>query len=150
MKAKRAKQEFERLIRRSGLRIGSLSPARGLEMMLAFYGSVRFDDVDLAANGDMLLYQWGTYDWGEGESFEFDITRQLILGNGEDEDIFQLSLTFKFQPTVALRQLGAGNRWCHSLEEVEEFRSFIDNSPSIIAVGQATPSKAQLEYGVAG
>ena len=63
-------------------------------MMLAFYGSVRFDDVDLAADGDMLLYQWGAYDWGEGESFEFDITRQLILGTGEDEDIFQLSLTF--------------------------------------------------------
>ncbi len=150
MKAKRAKQEFERLIQRSGMRVGSLSPARGLEMMLAFYRTVRFDDVDLAGNGDMLLYQWGTYDWGEGESFEFDITRQLILGTGEDEDIFQLSLTFKFQPTVALRQLGAGNRWCHSLEKVEEFRSFIDSSPAIIAVGQATPSKVQLEYGLAG
>jgi hypothetical protein len=150
MKAKRAKQEFERLIQRSGERVGSLSPARGLEMMLAFYGSVRFDDVDLAVDGDMLLYQWGVYDWGEGESFEFDITRQLILGTGEDEDIFQLSLTFKFHPTVALRQLGAGNHWCRSLEEVEEFRSFIDSSPAIIAVGHATPSKVQLEYGGAG
>src|SRR5262245_34310217 len=78
MKAKRAKQEFERLIQRSGMRVGSLSPARGLEMILAFYRTVRFDDVDLAGNGDMLLNQWGTYDWGEGESFEFDITRQLI------------------------------------------------------------------------
>jgi hypothetical protein len=150
MKVKRAKQEFEKLIRRSGERVESMSPARGLEMMLAFYGSVRFDDVDLAADGDMLLYQWGTYDWGEGESFEFDITRQLILGIGEDEDIFQLSLTFKFMPTVALRQLGAGNRWCHALEEIEEFRSFIDNSPAFISVGHAAPSKAQLEYGVAG
>jgi len=56
---------------------------------------------------------------------ESRITRQLILGPGEDEDIFQLSLTFKFQPTVALLQLGAGNRWRRSLEEVEEFRSFI-------------------------
>ena len=55
--------------------------------MLAFYESMRFDDVDLAADGDMLLYQWGTYDWGRGASFEFDITRQLILGAGEDEDI---------------------------------------------------------------
>lgn len=35
-------------------------------------------------------------------------------------------------------------------EEVEEFRSFIDSSPAIIAVGQATPSKVRLEYGVAG
>src|SRR5262245_31541706 len=83
-------------------------------------------------------HQWGTYDWGEGESFEFDITRQLILGAGEDENIFQLSLTFKFQPTVKLRQLGDGNRWCRSLEEVEEFRSFINSSPEMISVGHAT------------
>ena len=56
----------------------------------------------------------------EGESFEFDITRQLILGTGENEDIFQLSLTFKFQPTMALpASLAAGNHWCRSLEEVE-------------------------------
>jgi len=74
----------------------------------------------------------------------------LILGPGEDEDIFQLSLTFKFQPTVALLQLGAGNRWRRSLEEVEEFRSFIDSSPAIKAVGHATPSTVYLEYGVAG
>ena len=150
MKAKRAKQEFEKVIQRSGGRIESLSPAHGLEMMLDFYRSVRFDDVDLTANGDMLLYEWGTYDWGEGESFEIDITRQLILGAGEDEDIFQLSLRFKFQPTVALRQLGASNRWCRSLEEAEEFRSFIDHSAAFIAAGHTTPVKVQLEYGVAG
>ena len=65
MKAKKAKQEFERLIQRSGMCVGSLAPARGLEMMLAFYMTARFDDVDLAADGDMLLYQWGAYDWGE-------------------------------------------------------------------------------------
>jgi len=150
MKAKRAKQEFEKLILKSGGHVRSLSPAQGLEMMLAFYVSVRFDDVALTAYGDMLLYQWGTYDWGEGESFEFDITRQLILGAGEDENIFQLSLTFKFQPTVKLRQLGEGNRWCRSLEEVEEFRSFINSSPAMIAVGHATPSIVKLEYDVAG
>jgi hypothetical protein len=115
--------------------------------MFTFYGSVRFDDVDLAAGGDMLLYQWGTRDWGEGESFEFDISRQLILGTGEDEDIYHLSLTFKFQPTLALRQLGAGIRLCSSLEEVEEFHSFIESSPAMIAVGNATPSDVQLDCG---
>src|SRR6266540_1078786 len=92
---------------------------------------------------EICCYTNGVPTIGERES-------HLILGTGEDEDIFQLSLTFKFQPTVALRQLGAGNRWCHSLEKVEEFRSFIDSSPAIIAVGQATPSKVQLEYGLAG
>jgi hypothetical protein len=147
MKAKIAKRELERLIQRSGGRVGTLSPARGLAIMFTFYGSVRFEDVDFAAGGDMLQYQWGTRDWGKGESFEFDISRQLILGTGEDENIYYLSLTFKFQPTLALRQLGAGIRVCSSLEEVEEFRSFIESSPAMIAVGNGTPSEVLLDCG---
>jgi hypothetical protein len=51
---------------------------------------------------------------------------------------------------IAIGGIGEDDSWCRSLEGVEEFRSFIDSSPSIIAVGRATPSKAQLEYGVAG
>jgi len=118
--------------------------------MLDFYRQGRAEECLIDADGDMLLFQWGTYDWGEGESFEFDITRQLTVGDGEDEDIFQLSLTFKFEPTAPLRQLGAGNRWCHSPEELEEFRKFIYGSPAFSAVRGEVPSDVDLEYGSAG
>jgi hypothetical protein len=33
----------------------------------------------------MLLFQWGTYDWGTGEHFGFNLTRQLI-GEGRVDD----------------------------------------------------------------
>ena len=45
----------------------------------------------------MLLHQWGTYDWGEGPSFQFDITRQLISVAGADDDMWQLSVTLHFR-----------------------------------------------------
>ena len=118
--------------------------------MLSFYREVRAERCRIDKDGDMLLYQWGTYDWGDVELFEFDITRQLIVGDGEDEDIFQLSLTFKFPPTGSLRQLGDGNRWCRSPEEIQEFRAFIYGSLAFRAVGQDAPTEVRLEYGVAG
>lgn len=118
--------------------------------MLSFYREERVEGCRPNANEDMLLYQWGTYHWGGGESFEFDITRQLIVGDGEDEDIFQLSLTFMFRPAEELRKLGEGNHWCHSPEELEEFQALIGGSPAFIASEREEPSEVRLEYGSAG
>ena len=53
--------------------------------MLAFYASERCDGCVLEEDGDMLLFQWGTYNWGDSTHFELNITRQLMPG-GEDGD----------------------------------------------------------------
>ena len=45
-------------------RIERLAAAEALELMAAFYRDVRAEDCDLDADGDMLLFQWGVYDWG--------------------------------------------------------------------------------------
>ena len=81
--------------------------------MLAFYKEVRARGCPVEKDGDMLLFQYGTYDWkmGEGDFFEFDITRQLIRGTADDDNMFQLRLVFKFKPTRSLRKL-QGGRWC--------------------------------------
>jgi hypothetical protein len=34
--------------------------------MIEFYVDVRADDVRLDDDGDMFLFQWGTWDWGDG------------------------------------------------------------------------------------
>jgi hypothetical protein len=49
------------------------------------------DDED----GDMLLFQYGTHDWGNGKFFELNVTRQFIKLN-EDEP-YQLSMTLFFE-----------------------------------------------------
>ncbi len=118
--------------------------------MTDFYLEERADGCGVGGDGDMLLYQWGIYDWGEGESFEFDITRQLIRGDGEDDEIFQLSLTFRFRPTASLTRLGSGDRWCHSLGELEGFRAFIHSSAPFLAVRHEIADSVKLEYDVAG
>ena len=133
----------------AGRPLEALTPAEGVDLMTSFYREERAEGCHIDEDGDMLLYQWGTYDWGGGESFELDITRQLITG-GEDDDIFQLALTFRFQPTDPLRQSGAGNHWCHSPADLEDFRAFIFGSAPFLAVGREESAGVELGYEIAG
>ena len=56
--------------------------------------------------GDGVLVQYGTYNWGDGEHFELDFTRQFTLSSGS---MTQLSCTFHFEASDELRTLGAGD-----------------------------------------
>ena len=115
--------------------------------MLDFYRDQRAADCDIEQDGDMLLYQWGSYDWGAGLFFELDITRQFIEGEAEDDNVVQLSLTFRYTPTELLRKVGGGNRWCSALHELESFRAFILKSPAFAAVEDAPPAAVLLHCG---
>ncbi len=129
-----AKQAFIDLVEGDGLSIDKLRPEQGINLMLQFYEQQRAEKCPFDIDGDMLLYQWGIYDWGKAEHFELDLTRQLIEEGRDDDDIWQLSLTFSFNPTDLLAEIGSGNRWCHSLDELANFRSFILDSIALAKV----------------
>jgi hypothetical protein len=118
--------------------------------MVEFYRHVRADDVELQLDADMLLFQWGTYDWGSGAMFEVNVTRQLIRDTGEDDDIWQLRLTYRFPPSEGLRAIGNGDRWCTRPGDVESFEQFILTHPAVVAVGLRDDGQARLEYECAG
>src|ERR1051325_472686 len=150
MSPEQALSTFETYLSQRSLRRTTLAPDVGIEAMLAFYRTERADGCLLERDDDMLLYQWGAYDWGKGESFELDVTRQLIVGSGEDNDIWQLSLTFKFPVTAKLRAIRAGNKGCANLEELAAFEKFIYSSESYQAVSAIAPQIVELDYGCAG
>jgi len=121
--------------------------------MLDFYRHQRADDCDPEADGDMLLFQWGTYDWGNGRFFEFDLTRQFITGEDqEDEDIWQLSLTLRYLPNDELLSLDSGNQWCANPtpESINSFESFIRNSAVYETARRNKSAKVILDYDNAG
>jgi hypothetical protein len=119
--------------------------------MLDFYRDVRADGCKLDNDGDMLLFQWGTYKFGGGPSFQFDITRQLYLGEsaggGGDSAISQLSFTFHFTPSAQLDAVKEGNKWCRKPDELISFESFITGSDAYRAIATAKSTKVTLEYG---
>jgi len=116
--------------------------------MFAFYHDVRpADCLSMEEDGDMLLYQWGTYDWGNGKYFNLNLTRQFILDALEDDDaIFQLGLTFLYEPSRILQELEQGNRWCHSPAELRDFEQFVFSSNAYRAGLGLSPAKVELHY----
>ncbi len=67
-----------------------------IDKMINFYQYVRFKDCEFENDGDMLILQWGNYSWNNG-LYSINITRQLIDGNLEDDNILQLNLSFLFK-----------------------------------------------------
>ena len=62
------------LVVAAGSELSGLTFADGLDRMLAVYREVAADEAN-GPDGDMLLYQWGTYDWsGTGATFSMDLT----------------------------------------------------------------------------
>lgn len=154
MRSCESETEFLSFLAARGEELGALSAASAVESMLDFHRSVRADDVDLADGGDMLLFQWGTYDFGEGPSFRYDITRQFITeivdGDDADDSFWQLSLVLHFEPNNATAAVDAGARWCSGLAEVDELRQFISDQPASILAQRSSPTRVELVFGAAG
>lgn len=149
MKSHEAKDEFEKLLFAQD---DHAFPLVMVNTMLRFYNSVRVDDCILENEGDMLLFQWGTYDWGQGRWFRLNITRQIIPQHAEDDDdeIFQLSATAKFHPSAELDALGFGNQWCSSLDELADFFAFIATTAAIQRLHTEPCAEVEIEYSCAG
>ena len=142
---------FEQHLQSKGLEISRMTPADGVGAMLEFYRGMRAQGCSTEQGSDMLLVQWGTYDGGDGEYFEFNITRQLIIDDvPEDENIWQLSLTFRFPPNDGLLKLGRDDRWCERPSEMPAFEELIHQAPAYRAVSGRSDGYVSLDYECAG
>ncbi len=119
-----------------------LTPRDAIAGMCSFYAEERADGAAIDHDRDMLLYQWGIDSFGQPESFQLGITRQFNV-TGESQP-YQLSFTFYYKPTDALRQIAFGNQWCPKLSELTTFQKFIESSPGFAAVANAKPDRVEL------
>ena len=146
MKPQASCTTFVKFAEANGVALSSCTARAGMAAMLMFYESVLPIGCP-GSDADMLLCQWGTYDWGSGEHFEFNLTRQFIeQGQDDDDAMSQLGITFKFKPTAELRALGSGNRWCHSIDELQSFREFIETSAPFLAVADSKTHLNEVEF----
>lgn len=147
MNVAKSQVELENFLERSGILKQELIPSDGVRLMLDFYQQSRFENCPAQENGDMLLYQWGTYDGGSGLFFQFDITRQFIESGLEGDDgISQLSMRFCFYPSPEFEDLKSGNHWCESPRELSSFESYIKNSSAYTKVANRKPAKTEISY----
>jgi hypothetical protein len=133
--------ELKAFVEAAGASLTNLSPELGFALMLSFYERVPAAGCS-GPSADMLLFEWGTYDWGEGESFELSLSRQFIELDGDGEDaISQLRLVFNYKPTPDLAVLGEGNRWCEFPDQIQDFGQRIKASAAYQRLaGQNSPT----------
>ncbi|HXC39709.1 MAG TPA: hypothetical protein VN667_12270 [Burkholderiales bacterium] len=147
MKPSNSASKFKEFVKLRGFDASKLSIPQMVELVLDFYRDVRASGLSKSDTADMLLYQWGVFDWGQGENFEFDITRQFIsVGGIGDDAISQLRCTAYFRPTANLRAITAKNRWCDSVADLNFFQSFIRSSDAFAAVKEEEPSHVKIEW----
>ena len=108
----------------AALSLDDADPLAVMAAMVDRYAQERATDAaPIEEDGDMLLFQWGEHDWGAGRAFEYDLTRQLVrVDEQEDEGILRLSLTYRYPTSERTADLGSGNRWCGSHAELAQFR----------------------------
>lgn len=151
MNAHQSQKELERLLADKGTALHQVTVADAFAVTFSFYRDHRAQDCS-DKDSDMLLYQWGTYDWGAGKYFELNLTRQFIIGRSDDENIWQLSLTFKYSPTEELAALESGNKWCSTPkpQAMDYIEKYVRDSAPYKAVEGSSPSKVELIYFNAG
>jgi hypothetical protein len=146
MNPSESQSRFEQFVAASGASVATLTAPDATRLMLAFYEQVRADNCPVDQDGDMILFQWGAYDFGEGETFRYDITRQFIAPGDEDDDgMSQLSLTVHYPVTDALRTLN-GSQWCPSPVQADELAQFIRSHAATAAVSTLTPLRTTLDW----
>ena len=144
-----AEDAFRRYLQRHGLVASQLSAGEAVDTAIGFFESERADDVE-AEMGDMLLYQWGTYDWhdGNGPSFQFELARQFVIAGFSpeqaDDGMWQLCLTLHYPPSEATEAIGAGHRWCERVADVGAFRTYIRTTAALTFASGTSPDRVVL------
>ncbi|MBT8208267.1 MAG: hypothetical protein KJO18_08340 [Acidimicrobiia bacterium] len=130
-----------------GLAVGELTAQQAASLMIELYAEYRVDGIaGLDEDGDMLLFEWGSFDAGSGPSFQFGLTRQFMTtGLSDDDAITQLQLILHYD-ALANTNLDRGHRWCRSPQDVAVFRQFVESSPAASLVGERRASRVDLHY----
>ena len=111
---------------------------------IAFYRDEPVTGIATDDGADMLLFQYGSYDWGDGTAFEIDVTRQFA--HDHDGTLSQLQATAYFAPDPALAALGAYDTWCERRADADAFARAVLASPGIAAVRTRSPLRRVIRW----
>ncbi len=132
-----AKNAFVRSL--GGVKPASLSPADGLEAMVAFYRDYRAQHTE--AGDDALEFAWKT----DGDGFELAISRRMQR-HGSDDPVRTLELAFRFASTELEDAVAGGQLGCQEPDDLERFRrEVLGTAAWKVASGAAVQSQTLEE-----
>lgn len=140
---------LRKFLEQRSLALDRSAPVTLFAALIDWFESERAQDAaPIEEDGDMLLFQWGTYDWGDRPTFQYNLTRQLITSavDVDDQQIWQLGLTAHYAPTARLTQLGSANRWCGSPSECDDLRERIRASAVTEQLAAEDPMRVEMTF----
>lgn len=114
------------------------------DAMLRYYADVRVNGCDPGDDEDMLLLDWGSYDWGEGRAYEVDLSRQVELPGRRDEAVVQLHIVYRFPNTGEIAKVPVGNDWWGSPGSVGEFAEVLKTNAALALAAEAEPLSVEV------
>jgi hypothetical protein len=115
---------------------------------MSFYADEPAEGLAGDEDSDALLFQFGCYDWGEGERFEFDLTRQFVDADKTAAGaISQLRLTVYYPADDEFRALGRHNAWCAGRDKLAGFRQEVFGSDAFTLAAIRPRAKVEIEWG---
>jgi len=107
------------------------------DLSVKLFSDVQVKGIKYNGNeSDMLLFQYGTYNWGDkkGNHANFDITRQFK--NARSSEFYQLSFSLIFDPIV-LDKADVYNTWSADYASINDWIDKIKDSTGYIKMKQA-------------
>jgi hypothetical protein len=125
-----------------GVDLARPDPTRTWEVFQAF-AEIPIEDLP-GEDADDFLFEYGIYDWGDGEYFNWGFCRQFTLYDGEEYDhMEQLHCTFYYEPTPALREVGSDDLWCG--ESLSQWVAQVELMPGFAAPSGEIPTSMRIE-----
>jgi len=139
------KKEYQKEIERKLDGGEKLAAEKLIEISVSMFHALKVNDIPARPDCDMLLFQYGVYDWGDnlGRHFSLNVTRQFIK---EDEDEpYQLgfSLIYKHGP---FKNCKAFNCWSFKFLRLEDWVDHIKNTQGYLLAKETTAKAYKLTF----
>lgn len=122
-------------------------PSIGFATMFDFYRNYRAAEaLPITEDGDMLIFQFGTYDWGQGMMFNLVLTRQLIFPDVDQPILWQLNLSYLYDPEPQLDALSGTGDWINDPNNLDHQLEDVMNSEAVSAGLSRRPIKVDVDW----
>ena len=123
-----------------------LGPERLLDELLGAYREERVEGCDPEAEEDLLLFQCGRFDWGDGEEFELDLVRQLTFrdARGEYDHLGQLHVTLFYPVEIAGDAELEFSLWSSECASLEQFAERVRSTAGFALACRHAPRRGEL------
>jgi hypothetical protein len=131
IRLRQALPELQKAVDAQVSKANALTADSVIRVMVDFYQKIQIQSLEEANDGDMLLFQYGSYNWSdeEGLKFELSVVRQLMIARKWEDELHQLELRLLYSPSefegieaVTLWKAESAESWLEKVRATEGFK----------------------------